>query len=402
MPSLTIRFGAFLFGFATVLLAGIPDAPAPFDRDDTPVSAQVTMTARERWESLTPEERQRVQQRFERLKNLDESERAELERRVRKRKQTEEKVLGRLSPKVRKRLMEAKPQHRRQLIDEMVEAEMRHRGRKIEAKLPEDIREQLAAAPPAERRKRLTQFKRETRERISLVVVEDTARALGYGQQDIARFMKLPLDRRMKLALELRKMFTSQQVAASGLPPGLTQEQWDELDRLPPHDYLAEVMRLREEGAFGTTPKTEQRSPRVSAKAREIGRQISQGLRHDPQERLELSELPPHRRRTVLDQRRRDRVMTEVRKLEVFDAEQLERLEAMPDDEFFLHARRVAQDLRRGKIPDVRKWQPGEPRGERERGVGREDREKPKGESSGPAGRDPDENAPGTSGNGAP
>ncbi len=398
MSPFAIRAGAFLFGFSAVLLTGIPDAPPVLDRDDTPPSVQTRMTARERWESLTPDERQRVRQRFERLQQLDAGERAELEQRAQKRKRTEEKVLGQLSPRVLKRLMEAEPRHRRQLIDEMVEAELRHQGRRIEAKLPKEIREQLNAAPPAERRKRLTQFKRETRERISLVVVEDTARALGYEQQDIARFMKLPLDRRMKLVLELRKKFTAQQVAASGLPQGLTQEHWDELDRLPPRDYFAEVMRLREEGAFGAPPKTEQRSPRISAKAREIGRLISRGLRHDPQERLELSELPPHRRRTVLDQRRRDRVMVEVRKLEVFDAAQLERLEAMPDDEFFLHARRVAQDLRRGRIPDVRKWQPGKQRGERGRSEGRKNGERPKGERSEPGDQTSGGKAPGSSG----
>lgn len=320
------------------------------------------LSARERWEALPADKRARLQQRFERLKGMELEERESLSERASMLRKVEQRVLSGLSEPDRARLMAQKPERRAQLLRELVESELRSRGQRIEAKLPEQVRERLEQASPKERRAKLEQFKRETRERTSGAAVQQIAEALGFGSEEIARLQRLPVEERMDKVLELQARLSKEQVAAMGLPKGLSAERWKELDALTPREYFSQIMALRADGVLAGPASEAGGAPELQ----QVGADLSRQLDQDPRERLELSALDPGERRAELDRRRRQRAMRVVREHDVLTPQQLEILEGLSDREFFRQSRRLSQELQRGTAPRLGR-QPGRREGERAR-----------------------------------
>ncbi len=237
-------------------------------------------------------------------------------------------------------------ERRSQLLSELVEAEVRNRGQRIEAKLPKEVREWLAKASPEERRSRLMDFKLKTRERMSIAAVERIAKALGFGEPEIARLARLPVEQRMQKVLELTKRLSKEEVERAGLPKGLTAERWKELDRLPPSEYFAEVMALQVDGLLGGALRPRKRDTGGAKERREARRDLARQLTPKPEERLELSELTPAERKRELDRRRRARSMRVVRERKLLNERELQALEALSDKDFFKHVRRIAHRAR--------------------------------------------------------
>lgn len=350
MNALT-RSAILLMGWLALFLIATPDSPRLAALDEGTVLAQSGSSARERWEALSPEQRVRLKERYERFQQLDEKERQALRKRAQELKKAENRILNAMSPKARARLMQQPEEQRRQLLTEMVDAERRSKGRRIEVMLPDDLRRELTRATPEERRVGLEKFKLETRERLSLKIVEETARALGHGQKEINRCMQLPMDERMGKVLEYRKQLTAQQVEESGLPLGWTRERWEKLDSLPPREYFAEIMRLRDAGEFSTPGRPERAEPTVADPPQTAGQRLQQLLKVNPQERLDLSHLSPEERTQELDRRRRERAMKMIREEQLITEKQAGILDAMTDGEFFVQVRRVGMELRRKKRP---------------------------------------------------
>ncbi len=326
--------------------AGFDLSAEPQAREEQ-AAGGVQLSARERWEALPADKRARLKQRFERLKEMESEERASLAERASMLRKVEQRVLRALSDSDRARLMAQKPERRAQLLSELVESELRSRGQRIEAKLPEAVRERLEQASPKERRAKLEQFKRETRERTSVAAVQQIAEALGFGEKEIARLQRLPVAERMDKVLELQARLSKEQVEAMGLPRGLSAERWKELDALSPREYFAQIMALRADGILAGP-----RAPRGAApELQQAGADLSRQLDQDPRERLELSALSPAERRAELDRRRRGRAMRVVREHGVLSPQQLEILEGLSDDDFFRQSRRISQELQRGKSP---------------------------------------------------
>lgn len=367
MTTLSSKLCLLLVGWLALLAAASPDAVRTSLLDDSVVNAQSGASARERWESMTPAQRARMEQRFEKLKKMEASERASLEKRAKRIRKVERRIVAGLSEADRERLMRQPPAKRSELLAELVEAELRHRGQRIEAKLPKEIREWLSTASPEERRARLAEFKSQTRERTSVAAVEQVAEALGFGEQEIARLKQLPIEERMNKVLELHKRLSKEQIEKVGLPKGLSAERWTELDKLPPREYFSEIMALRADGALGDSLRGPNPGERDAKELRESGRDLARQLKPDPKQRLELSELTPVERSSELDRRRRSRVMRVVRERELLNERQLDVLGAMSDDEFFRQSQRLSQEIRRGKKPRVdraaKKGQTSEGRG---------------------------------------
>ena len=384
----TSRFARIsLWGCALVLLCvGLTSATwdrasAGQVREEQAASSE-RLSARERWEALPADKRARLKQRFERLKEMESNERATLAERASMLRKVEKRVLAALSESDRERLLAQKPERRAQLLSELVEAELRSRGQRIEAKLPSDVRERLEQASPEERRAKLEQFKRETRERTSGAAVQQIATALGFGEREIARLQRLPVAERMDKVLELQARLSKEQVASMGLPQGLSAERWKELDALSPREYFVEIMTLRADGVLASPLPRQAASPEL----RQLGEGLSRQLDQDPRERLELSALSPAERRTELDRRRRSRAMRVVREHGVLTPQQLEALEALSDEEFFRQSRRLSQQLQRGRAPKLgRKAGRGE--GGRSREPKGQDVPKGRGSEGGPAQR---------------
>lgn len=346
IPTTLAKFGLYVCGWLALIGLAVSDAPRDVRAGQSGVEASpVELSARARWERLSPEQQARIRSRYERLQRMSSDERVELERRSNRLRKQRERLLKSLSEEERTRLMSQPAERRKQLLNEMVEAERRDHGRRIEEKLPEHIREFLQSAPPDQRVKRLQHFKNETRERISKRAVENLAASLGYGPAEIARLERLPQAERMATVLRLRKQLTAQQMAADGLPPNFTRERWEELEALPPEDYFREVWRLRQRGELSGVPALE-RSARDSNEAREERerlREINKALHARPQLYVELSELSPKERRAEIDRRRRQRVTELLEAHQVLSAEQLAGLRELPNAQFFGRVRALTE-----------------------------------------------------------
>lgn len=329
---------ASLLWLAVLAVAAPEAAHSPLEERGV-VFAQEGQSARERWEALSPEKRARIQARFERLKQMESEDRQQLEVRAQRLRRVERRVFRSMSDEDRARLLSLPPEKRSEILAELVEAELRNRGQRIEAQLPAEVRDWLAQASPEERRARLEQFKRDTRLRTSQAAVSEIAAALGYGEQEIQRFERLPIEERMQKVLQLQKRLTAEQLANVRLPRGLSAESWQELDALPPREYLAEILRLRSEGELGDALR---RHPGRERARGEMRRRLRRELRVDPKDHLDLTELPPAERRAEIDHRRRVRIMRVLVQRRELNPKQLERLASLEDREFFRHLHRLA------------------------------------------------------------
>ncbi len=356
VPSLLTRLLVGLLVWAGPVLAAsaapLQRGPARAEAEAPAERAEAGLSARERWQRLSPEEQERVRARFERLQRMSEEERVALERRSQQRARQRQRLLASLSPEERARLAGQPEERREALLREMAEAERRDHGRRIAQKLPEELRESLRRAAPEERARRLEAFKRDTREDLSRRAVEGLATALGYGPEEIARLERLPLEERMQTVLRLRKNLTSRELEASGLPPGLTQERWGELEALPPSDYLRELWRMRRRGELGPVPGLEP-SPavdRLRHRDREALRALFQALHAPPRDFVELSELPPRERRSAIQRRLRGRVEALLASRELLPPEEIARLVDLEDAPYLEAVRELVEErLRRGR-----------------------------------------------------
>ncbi len=349
IPTSLTKFGLYLCGWLTLIGLAVSDAPRDVRAGQSGTStSSVDLSARARWERLSPEQQARIRMRYESLQKMTSDERAELDRRSNRLRKQRERLLRSLSEEERTRLMSQPAERREQLLNEMVEVARRDQGRRIEEKLPKHIREFLQTAPPEQRLKRLQQFKSDTREHISKRAVENLAAALGYGPAEIVRLERLPQEERMATVLRLRKQLTAQQLSADGLPPDFTRERWDALEALPPEEYFREVWSLRQRGELSEVPGLEL-STRESRAEREQLRELNKALHAKPRLYVEFSELSPKDRRIEIDRRRRDRVTELLDQSEMLNAEQLAALRELPDAQFFGRVRAMTEGrLRQG------------------------------------------------------
>lgn len=304
-----------------------------------------SLTPIERWERLGDEERAHLRERFERYQRMSLAERTELAERADTVARTERRILARLSPEERDRMGRLDDAQRRQILDELVEDELKAQGRRLRAKLPEEVRERLEAASWEERLRFFNDFKQKSRQRMSGMALDKLGRRLGYEPEAIQAMRRLPEQERLMKVLELQKLLQARSVEENGLPAGLTAERWGEMLELAPEDFYAEVMRIRE--AIGWRPidghGTEPLDPEL-ARRRIAAREVLVELRPRPTERLELAELPAPERRREIAIRRRARIQHVLEEHEVFAPDALAQLADVGDGEFFRRVRELVNE----------------------------------------------------------
>lgn len=342
------KVGLILLGWLVMFSVGNSDsARTVFAQERVPVSDALE-SARARWSALPAEERERMRKRFERVQEMDSTQRKELEQRTAHLLKLQKRVIDQLSDADRKRLMGQPVARRRELIAELVEQERRSDGQRIESKLPSRIRKWLREATPEQRRSRLREFKKEVRERISALAVEDLAKALGFTGAERKRLERLPLPKRVKTVLALRKQLTAQQIADGGLPADLSIERWKEIESMPPEKFVAEVMRLQNRGMLGDTRKIGSLASKLRApKAQKIMRSFRKAMNVTASDRLRLSELPLPQKRSRLNRLRRHQVADMLRQNSVAEQGELKRMERLDDEAFIQHARDLSESMAR-------------------------------------------------------
>ncbi len=333
MKNSLARLSLIIIGWLGMFAVALPDVWRDVWAQESAATPEQIESARARWNALTPQQKAQLKRRFEHLQKLDSHERTQLQKRGQRYRQMEKRALSRLSKQERERFNRLSEEQRQSVLADLVDDERKDKGRQIESKLPRSMREWMKNASPKERQAKLEAFKAETRGRISARAVEDFAKALGYGEPEIRRLERLPMGERMATVMRLRKKLTAKQLAEYGLPRGITQEHWDELEALPPEEYVREVWRLQNRGILagaiepGKLPGSE-----PLHLGRELNRKVRHAMRLEPSELLELSDLPRAERRRRIANRRRVQAMSALRENEAFSAQRLDELDSLEDE----------------------------------------------------------------------
>ncbi|HEV8112088.1 MAG TPA: hypothetical protein VGR31_04880 [Planctomycetota bacterium] len=299
---------------------------------DTPKPASATSptleSARKRWERFSPEEKARARTRYERFLAMTEEEREQLVESARQLHERSERVQKELGQTDGERLATMEPAKRRELVHEIVAEESRAVGARIRGQFPESWLARLENATQEERARAFLEFRVHQRDRVARYAIGELGRHLALPAEEIRRLQELPGNERCDAVLDLRKRLSAQEVDESGLPPGLTREQWDAWLALPPEQFFDTFQRYRESRIFAQGK-------------REAVRALFEAARPHPERVLALADLPADERRAKLTAERRERCVHALRDGNLLAAEEIEALTRSSDAEFFLAVRRV-------------------------------------------------------------
>lgn len=291
--------------------------------------------ARARWARLGPDEQARLRERYESYKSLGEAERAELAERARRLADGRKRAERALTSEQRERLDSMNEAKRRAVLDELVEIEMRQRGARIREQVPEAWLERLDGARPEDRQRFLAEFKQKARERASQATIDRIARRLGLPRDEVDRLKSLRGDERAAAVLELSKRFSAREVEEFGLPPGVTREQWNAWQELPPETFFEAMQKLRRERMFRDAERNvDAQSGAWTPERRARLMRLAESLRPRPEDAIDLVDAQPDEHARQMTMRRRERALQALRKHELLPKEAIDELEALPPHQF--------------------------------------------------------------------
>lgn len=353
--------------------------------------------ARGRWEKLTPEERRALLERYRTFRDLGPQEQHALVERARRVRESVQRLTNELGPDVREKLRDMDPARRREAVRELVTDEARGKGLELRARLPDAWAERLEQATPEERPAILEEFRRRHLNRLANFAIERLGKELGLPREEIDARIKLPFEKRAAIVLEMRKDVQAHDANENGLPPGISAQDWQELQRLPAERFYERMQnyrtqRIADQAAreargeprdgelrtgeprdgqprFGDPREGDPRLGPPDGRGRHRGpppleslRQLREALRPDPRDVVSLMDLPPEERARRLFELRRDRCLAVVRVLDLAPPQRVDELRDMPEPAFVLAMRRLLGPLHaaeRGLPPP----QDGPPRG---------------------------------------
>ncbi len=307
-------------------------------------------SARARWERFTPAEKERARARYEHFLAMTEEEREQLVESARRLRERSDRVSSQLAApgsKAGEKLATLDPEKRRAIVHEIVTDESRAVGARIRNQFPEDWLKRLENANPQERARCFREFRIQQRNRVARYAIGELGKRLGLAKAEILRLQELPGEERCAVVLDLRKKLSTQEVDESGLPPGITREQWDAWLALPPEEFFDVFQRYRESRIYAQQKReASSTAPPVSGKAAhretaEALRNLSEAVRTHPDEVLALSDLSPADRRAKINADRRQRCLRALRDGHLLSEPEIEALEKRPDAEFFAEVRRL-------------------------------------------------------------
>jgi hypothetical protein len=286
--------------------------------------------ARQRWERLSPEEKERMRARYEQYRTLPEAERRALAERARRLQEQDKRAQEELPQEVREKIRKLDPEKRREVVKDLVDDAAREKGARIREKLPEAWIERLENAKPEQRAHLLAEFQRKARERVALGAIDKIGRHLHLPAEEVARLKVLPEPERAHAVLELTTKLSKQEAAEFGLPPHMTAEQWDTLQKLPPDRFFEEIVQhwRRQQVAHA-----EQAAENAGEREKTVA-QLAEALRARPEEVVALAEPPGPERQMRLAQIRRERMMHAIRSGKLLAPERIQELERLSEPQF--------------------------------------------------------------------
>lgn len=350
---------AVLACFALALSAGAqgPRRSPPNAETQPAAEAQDDLTrARGRWEHLTPEERRAFVERYREFRELDPAEQRALVERARRVRESVQRLTNELGPDVRDKLREMDPARRREAVREIVTDEARGKGLELRARLPDDWANRLEKATPEERPRILEEFRRRHLNRLANYAVERLGRQLGLSREEIDARIKLPFEQRAALVLEMRKLAQEHDASENGLPPGMSAQDWQELQQLPAERFyerleayrnrrIADQVAREARGEPRDPPLGDPRVLHRGPPPLESLRQLREALRPEPRDVVELMDLPQEERAQRLFELRRARCLAVIGMLDLAPPHRIDELRDIPEPAFVLEMRRLLGPL---------------------------------------------------------
>jgi len=323
--------------FIVALLAAVSILGRGASVQESPTLA----SARARWERFTPEQKERARDRYERFLAMSEEEREQLVESARRLRERSDRVQRELEEKRDPRLASLDAEGRRALVREIVEDESRALGARIRGELPENLLARLESAKPEERARFFRDFRVQQRDRVARFAIGVLGKELALPEDEIRRLQSLPGPERCATVLDLRKRLSEKDVRISGLPPGITQEQWDAWLELPPEEFFVVLQRYRES--------------RIAQHGRDQGlRVLADAARPRAEDVLALADLAPGERLAKVHAERRARCTEALEKGKLVSASELAEIERSSDAEFFRAVRRLLWRSGATELPGVR------------------------------------------------
>lgn len=308
---------------------------------------------RQRWESLTPAERERMRERWQRYQALPEEERRELSERAQRVKSLRERVERQVPAPVLERVGRLPVEKREELLGELLENETARIGAHMRGLLPPEIVQRLEQARPEDRARYFAKFQRQQRERVTRYMIERLGARLALAKDEVSALQALPDEQRAAKVLELRQRLTREESRTLGVPPGLSSEQWNEWLALPPEEFfgrLAEHVRQRQvaglESGIARSGARAELLPRMALERLRALRKLQALQRVEPSELLELSDLAPSERRASLAARVRQRCLAHLSETGLVPAADLASWRELPEAGFQQRVAGLVSELR--------------------------------------------------------
>lgn len=360
--------------------------------------------ARQRWDELSPTERQNVRKNYRRWKEMSEEQRQELRRRAAQLKTQRDKVKRELPADVKQDLEKLDRRKQQQVLRDLTEASVKENGRRIRSKMPQDFMQRLEATPAEARPEMLRRFKKRQRGRVSRAALQILGKQLELAEEEIRRLQAEPEDRRARAVLEMRHRLSKEDMPEGGLPFGMTWEQWDEWSRLSPEEFFGRIVEFRQQRTQalrrqrglsaqrgGQRPREERRGPsdasertpeldarrrpgsgpsgprpvradrpdragpdgrrpdgRPGGRARRsdaplprVLKRLAEAISPNPRDALELIELSRPERKAGMARRRRHRCMQLIQGENLLPESRVRQLEELSNEEFFDLVRQI-------------------------------------------------------------
>jgi hypothetical protein len=343
-----------LLALVVLLVGALPAAIGPtFDdvRAAGPGSVQELDSARgaqldegaraallERWNRLTPDVQARMRARFDRYQALSDEDQQALAARTRRIQARAELYYTLFSPEERARLDRLTPEKKREILIALATEEEEEQAVRLRGSLPPELAVTVGEARPEHRRAILDELKRRQEEQLG-PAIERFGLELGMDAKVVDRLKRLPIDQRKRKFLELAKTLSTEHITERELPPGLTASRWEIMRELEPEEFFAALMRLRAvHPEVAWLPGDERAAPREHGPYEELRQtmaRIRAAGRLSEEDLLGLTSLPPDERRAEQTRMRRERGTALLRAEDLLSSARLDELEAMSDEAYF-------------------------------------------------------------------
>lgn len=294
--------------------------------------------ARVRWSRLSKEDQALMRGRYEELQKLDPEQVAILRERSRQLERWKRRLYEELPEEELEELEELPELERPRALRQRLAAETALFGAHMRRLIPEDVLEDLREASPDDREAMMVSIRSRMLNEYGPRIARAAGSQIGMSTEEINGVLALEPDERRVRLVGMQRRRHEVAVRDQGLPPWLTQRQWDRMAQLPDSAFVSRWAKLRE--------RSREHALRDENNAPEV---LWTLLHPDPELDQALAEFPPEERPARASEAIRERALPALKRSRLFPRERLRELESLEPGPFVDTARSWMR--RQGIVP---------------------------------------------------